>query len=164
MIQNELLTYSGTDVVFIGVLILLISGKPSEKKRQIYEDSPFGGIQGYIVKPFRIQRKGTVACTFSNIAGSERFRIFLTDLFAGLDIDYTWGPRYFEITEHGEQKVLVDIGSGEYALVIDNRNLDVSGKFSIEFSHKEYPLEKFAAWGLALIEVGASMSLVGIAL
>ena len=163
MIQSDLLIYSGVVVVLIGTFILFISGLPLEEKRVIYQDSPFGGIKDYIVKPFRIPSKGKVTCTFSNIAGAATFRIFLTDLFSGLDIDYTWGPRYFEISQHSDQKVSVNLGRGEYALVIDNRNLAVSGKFSLEMEYKEYPREKYAAWGLALIEVGAAMSLVGIA-
>ena len=162
MIISDYLTFGGVLIIILGVLILLYSSRPSERKRQIYLDSPFGGIQDFIVKPFRLFGKGLATFSFTHIAGAQNFRIFLTDLFAGLKVDYTWGPRYFEKTEHGDQIFEVDLGRGEFALVIDNRKREVSGRFSLEFKNQEYPNEKYSAWGLALIEIGASMTLVGI--
>ena len=162
MIPSDLLFYSGIIVILVGTAVLLISGFPSDRKRTIFKDYPFGGHEG-IVKPFRLQERGKLTCTLSDLNMVSGVRIFLTDLFPSIDIDYTWGPRYFQITNKNQQPETIDIGRGEYAFVIDSRGARYDGRFSIVFEYKEYPREKFAAWGLALIEVGAAMSLVGIA-
>jgi hypothetical protein len=163
MTPSDILFYLGIVVFLVGVAVLFISGYPSDRKRTIYKEYPFSGFGDIIVKPFRLQSKGKATFTIWNIAGSAHFRIFLTDFFAGENVQFTYGPRYFQISEHGEYNIPVELGRGEYAFCIDNRRDSVSGKFTLEFEYKEYPRERFANWGLALIESGVAMTLVGFA-
>jgi hypothetical protein len=162
MIPSDL-SIGGFMVILFGVLILICSGWASDKKREIYKNYPFNGFER-IVKPFRIQDKGKLTCTISDLVFASGVRIFLTDLFPSIDIDYTWGPRYFQTSKQGNQILSKNLGRGEYALVIDGEGAHYDGKFSLEFKSREYPNEKYSAWGLALIEIGASMMLLGLAL
>jgi hypothetical protein len=165
MIQSEFLSLMGIAVILVGIMILIISGSPVEKKREIYSNYPFNGSSERVkVKPFRLFHRGMLTCTFTNIWGASGFRIYLTDLFPSMEIEHTWGPRYFQITREDTQEENHELGSGEYALVIDKRNGNVSGKFSLVVKYREYPRERLANWGLAAIDVGAVFLAVGLSL
>ena len=83
---------------------------------------------------------------------------------ANINIDYTWGPRYFQIAKEGSHTISSDLSRGEYALVIDTRGGSAKGKFSLEYDYHVYPRERLANWGLAFIEVGAAIFVLGLAL
>jgi hypothetical protein len=116
------------------------------------------------VKPFRLQERGKLICTFSDLSIVSGVRIFLTDLFPSIDLDYTWGPRYFQITHTNQESEPTELGRGEYAFVVDGNGSRYDGKFTLEFEYDVFPKEKWANWGLAFIESGVAIALVGIAL
>ena len=127
---GDLLTYSGLAIVIIGAIILLISGQPSEKKREIFKNFPLRKPgPGVIVKPFRIPVNGKLTCAFSNIVGASGFQIYLSDFFTLMNVDYRRGPKYFLTTKQGDYKIQADLGVGEYSLVIDSRQGRVDGNF-----------------------------------
>lgn len=163
MTSSEVLFYLGIVVLFVGIAVLFISGVPRDRKRIIYKDYPFSGHEG-LVKPFRLQERGKLTCTLSELAMVGGVRIFLTDLFPSVDIDYTWPPRYFQITNQNQQPEPIDLGRGEYAFIVHSQGSRYEGKVTIEFESKEYPNEKWANWGLAFIESGIAITLVGYAL
>ena len=148
-------------VVIIGVLILLVSGQSNEKKLEIFKNYPFS-LYDEIVKPFRILERGKLTCTFTELMMISSVDIYLTDLSPSDDVDFSSGPRYFQITNQYEQIDPFELGRGEYAFVFDGRGARYSGKYSLEFESIEYPRGKYWIWGLAYIQVGISIILLGL--
>jgi hypothetical protein len=94
------------------------------------------------------------------------FNAYMTDLYANVDMDYTYGPRYLEVNQLGEVNKTLDLKIGEYNLIFECS--DACARILVEYSvnliYPDYPYSKYVDWALAFVDIGVSMLLVGLTL
>lgn len=93
------------------------------------------------------------------------FNVYLTDLYANTDMDYSFGPRYMESRKIGIVDETLDLKVGEYNLIFDClEGSEIVVTYSVYLIYHDYPNSKYVDWALALVDIGASMLLVGLTL
>ncbi len=103
-----------TVLIFVGLLLLVgaFIGLAQSKKEEneiieIFQEQEKTLTKQYI-QPFRMHKNGEIIFQLSakkqenKIEETTSFRVYLTDLYANIDLDYSYGPRYLEIRQPGE--------------------------------------------------------------
>jgi hypothetical protein len=124
------------------------------------------------IQPFRMHQNGKIQIKLSAkveddaVKQTTTFRAYLTDLYANVDIHYSYGPRYLEFDRLGEYSKSIDLKIGEYNLVFEkiSGDSDIQVKYSLSLNYPQHPHSSFVDWALAFVDIGASMLLVGLTL
>ena len=160
----------GGFLTLIGAFTGLAYSKKVEKENiEIFQNQEFTLTDSFI-QPFRMHQNGEIhieleAKTKDALEAQPSFKVYLTDLYANIDLDYSYGPRYLEFRELGAFKKSLDLKIGEYNLIFKNSsNSEILIKYSIELSYSENPYSEYVDWSLAFIDIGVSMLLVGLTL
>ena len=96
---------------------------------------------------------------------NPHFKAYLTDLYANIDLDYSYGPRYLEFNQLGSYDKTLDLKIGEYNLIFKNTGeSEILVKYSVSLIYHDKPYSKYIDWALAFVDIGASMLLVGLTL
>jgi hypothetical protein len=110
----------------------------------------------------KIQIESTINNKTENPAS---FNVYLTDLYANVDMDYSYGPRYLESCQLGKVDKSLDLKIGDYNLVFEGSgDSEIIVKYSVNLIYPEKPYSKYVDWALAFVDIGVSMLLVGLTL
>ena len=175
--MNIMLFYY-TVLIFFGLLLLVgafiglaYSKKEENEIIEIFQEQERTLTNQYI-QPFRMHKNGEIRFQLSAkkqeniIKETTSFRVYLTDLYANIDLDYSYGPRYLEISQPGEYNKTLSLKIGEYNVVFEKEPTepDIHIKYSLSLNYPQYPYSKYTDWALAFVDIGVSMLLVGLTL
>ena len=119
---------------------------------------------------FNMQQNGEINIQLDSKIKNEKegettsFSVYLTDLYANINMDYSYGPRYFESRKLGLINKTLDLKIGEYNLIFENSGLDILVEYSVSLIYPDYPFSQYVDWALAFVDIGVSMLLVGLTL
>ena len=151
---------------FIG---LSYSKKEEHEIIKIFQKQVFT-LTDRFIQPFRMHQNGEINIQLdSKIKNDEEeettsFSVYLTDLYANINMDYSYGPRYFESSKLGLINKTLDLKIGEYNLIFENSGLDILVEYSVSLIYPDYPFSQYVDWALAFVDIGVSMLLVGLTL
>lgn len=155
--------------MLIGAVIGLVFSKREESEVvNIFENQNLS-LSDRFIQPFRMHQNGKVHIKFSvniDVHDDCSFKMYLTDLYANMDISYSYGPRYIESNNQGMFEKTLDLKIGEYNLVFEKNPSENSIEivYSIALRYLYEPNAKYTDWALAFIDIGVSMLLVGLTL
>jgi len=167
---SYILTISGL-LLLIGAFIGLIYSKKEEQEViTIFQDQTFA-LSDLFIQPFRMHQNGEINIQLNAKdkngfdKESPHFKSYLTDLYANIDMDYSYGPRYLEFNQLGIYDKTLDLKIGEYSLIFKNSgDSEILVKYSVSLIYSDNPYSKYIDWALAFVDIGASMLLVGLTL
>ena len=122
------------------------------------------------VQPFRMHQNGEIKIWVDSesdnpVDGASGFNVYLTDLYANVNMGYSYGPKYLEFDQLGSVEKTLDLKIGEYNLIFENlHESDISVEYSVNLIYPDYPYSKYVDWALAFVDIGVSMLLVGLTL
>ena len=154
--------------MLIGAVIGLVYSKQEEREVvNIFENQNLS-LLGEFIQPFRMHQNGKVhikqSANMYVYDGENSFKVYLTDLYANMDISYSYGPRYLESNNLGTFEKTLDLKIGEYNLVFEktpsDNNIEIVYSISLRYLYE--PNSKYTDWALAFIDIGVSMLLVGL--
>ena len=157
-------------LVLIGAFIGLAYSKKEEHENiKIFQKQTFNLVNQFI-QPFRMHQNGQINIEVDSKIKNKTetqpsFNAYLTDLYANIDMDYSYGPRYFEISQLGTVNKALDLKIGEYNLIFEcSGGSEILVEYSINLIYPDYPYSKYVDWALAFVDIGVSMLLVGLTL
>ena len=156
-------------LMLIGAFIGLAYSKKEEHEIiKIFHKQAFT-LTDRFIQPFRMHQNGEINIQIdSKIKNEEEatsFSVYLTDLYANINMDYSYGPKYFEFSKLGSINNTLDLKIGEYNLIFENSNgTDIFVEYSVSLIYPDYPFSKYVDWALAFVDIGVSMLLVGLTL
>ena len=151
---------------FIG---LAYSKKEEFETINIIENHVFT-LSDRFVQPFRMHQNGEIKIWVDSesdnpVDGASGFNVYLTDLYANVNMGYSYGPKYLEFDQLGSVEKTLDLKIGEYNLIFENlHESDISVEYSVNLIYPDYPYSKYVDWALAFVDIGVSMLLVGLTL
>ena len=152
---------------FIG---LAYSKKEEQEVIKIFQEHVFT-LSDRFIQPFRMHQNGEIniqlhAKTKDEMEkGMSSFEVYLTDLYANIDMDYSYGPRYLEFSQLGALNKTLDLKIGEYNLIFESSGeSEILVEYSVSLIYPDYPYSKYVDWALAFVDIGVSMLLVGLTL
>ena len=123
------------------------------------------------VQPFRMHQNGELNVQLDAKVKNDlekpvpSFKTYLTDLYANIDLDYSYGPRYLEFNQLGSFEKTLDLKIGDYNMIFENSGeSDIIIKFGLSLIYPDYPNRNYIDWALAFVDIGISMLLVGLTL
>lgn len=157
--------------MLIGAFIGLVYSKKEEQEViKIFQDQTFSLLDQFI-QPFRMHQNGEINIkldakdTDDFEKQAPNFKAYLTDLYANIDLDYSYGPRYLEFNQLGSYDKTLDLKIGEYNLIFKNTGMsEIHLKYSVSLIYQDKPYSKYIDWALSFVDIGASMLLVGLTL
>jgi hypothetical protein len=156
--------------MLIGAFIGLAYSKKEEYEViKIFQDHSFI-LSDRFIQPFRMHQNGEIVLQLdSKIKNKEKgissFNVYLTDLYANVDMDFSYGPRYLELNQLGRTSKTLDLKIGEYNLIFkSSSSSEIFIKYSLSLIYPDYPYSKYVDWALAFVDIGVSMLLVGLTL
>ena len=157
--------------MLVGAFIGLVYSKKEEQEViLIFQEQTFT-LSDQFIQPFRMHQNGEINIQLdaNDNAGFEKqspyFKAYLTDLYANIDMDYSYGPRYLEFNQLGSYEKTLDLKIGEYNLIFKNSGEpEILVKYSVSLIYPDSPYSKYIDWALAFVDIGASMLLVGLTL
>jgi len=158
-------------LMLVGAFIGLVYSKKEEQEViKIFKEQTFT-LSDRFIQPFRMHQNGEINIQLdaNDKAGFEKqspyFKAYLTDLYANIDMDYSYGPRYLEFNQLGSYDKTLDLKIGEYNLIFKNSGeSEILVKYSVSLIYPDKPYSKYIDWALAFVDIGASMLLVGLTL
>jgi hypothetical protein len=158
-------------LMLIGAFIGLAYSKKEENEViKIFQEQSFT-LTDRFVQPFRMHQNGDIHFHVDSRAKDEVgedepvFNAYLTDLYANIELAYSYGPRYMEYNRLGSFSKTLDLKIGEYNLIFENLGtVDIFVNYDIYLIYPEYPYSKYVDWALAFVDIGVSMLLVGLTL
>jgi hypothetical protein len=156
--------------MLIGAFIGLAYSKKEEYEViKIFQDHSFS-LSDRFIQPFRMHQNGEINIQLDSKInnkgkGITSFNVYLTDLYANVDMDYSYGPRYLELSQLGRTSKTLDLKIGEYNLIFRNSGpSEILIEYSVSLIYPDYPYSKYVDWALAFVDIGVSMLLVGLTL
>lgn len=157
--------------MLVGAFIGLVYSKKEEQEViPIFQDQTFT-LSDRFIQPFRMHQNGEINIKLeaNNKASVEKqnqhFKAYLTDLYANIDLAYSYGPRYLEFNQLGSYDKTLDLKIGEYNLIFQNSGeSEIQLHYSVSLIYLDKPFSKYVDWALAFVDIGASMLLVGLTL
>ena len=157
--------------MLIGAFIGLAYSKREEREViKIFQKNTFT-LSDRFIQPFRMHQNGEINVQLDSKIinetdkGIPSFKGYLTDLYANIDMDYSYGPRYLEFSRLGAINMSLDLKIGEYNLIFESSGeSEILVEFSVSLIYPEYPFSKYVDWALAFVDIGVSMLLVGLTL
>jgi hypothetical protein len=161
----------GGVLMLVGAFIGLVYSKKEEQEViHIFQDQSFI-LSDRFIQPFRMHQNGEInikleANNKSSVENQNpHFKAHLTDLYANIDLDYSYGPRYLEFNQLGSYDKTLDLKIGEYNLIFKNTGeSEIQLNYSVSLIYPDNPYLKYIDWALAFVDIGASMLLVGLTL
>lgn len=157
-------------LLLIGAFIGLAYSKKEEHETiKIFHKQAFT-LKDRFIQPFRMHQNGEINIQIESNTNNEtetepNFNVYLTDLYANIDMDYSYGPRYLEVSQLGKVTKTLDLKIGEYNLIFECSDLsDILVEYSVNLIYPDYPFSKYVDWALAFVDIGVSMLLVGLTL
>jgi len=157
-------------LMLIGAFIGLAYSKKEENEIiKIFHKQTFT-LTDQFIQPFRMHQNGEIniqidSKTSNKTETATSFNVYLTDLYANIDMDYSYGPRYIEVSQLGKVNKTLDLKIGEYNLIFDCQDLsEILVEYSVNLIYPDYPHSKYVDWALAFVDIGVSMLLVGLTL
>ena len=157
-------------LMLIGAFIGLAYSKKEENEViKIFHNQAFT-LTDRFIQPFRMHQNGEIKIQIDSKLNNKTetapsFNVYLTDLYANVDMDYSYGPRYLEVSQLGKVNKTLDLKIGEYNLVFECSDmLEVLVEYSVNLIYHDYPYSKYVDWALAFVDIGVSMLLVGLTL
>jgi hypothetical protein len=156
--------------MLIGAFIGLAYSKKEEQEIiKIFQKQVFT-LTDRFIQPFRMHQNGEINVQIESKINDKTenpviFNVFLTDLYANIDIDYSYGPRYLEISQLGKVDKSLDLKIGEYNLIFEGSgDSEILVEYNVNLIYPEKPFSKYVDWALAFVDIGVSMLLVGLTL
>lgn len=172
----ETIAFYSYVLIIIGFLMLIgafiglaYSKKEEHETNKIFKNQTFT-LKDRFIQPFRMHQNGEIQIEINSIINNKTepkpdFHIYLTDLYANVDMAYSYGPRYLEIGQLGKIKKTLDLKIGEYNLIFECSDIaDILVEYSVNLIYPDYPYSRFVDWALAFVDIGVSMLLVGLTL
>ena len=157
-------------LMLIGAFIGLAYSKKEENEViKIFHNQSFT-LTDRFIQLFRMHQNGEIKIQIDSKLNNKTetaptFNVYLTDLYANVDMDYSYGPRYLEVSQLGKVNKTLDLKIGEYNLVFECSDmLEVLVEYSVNLIYHDYPYSKYVDWALAFVDIGVSMLLVGLTL
>ena len=157
-------------LMLIGAFIGLAYSKKEENEViKIFHNKAFT-LTDRFIQPFRMHQNGEINIQIDSKIKNKTettpsFNMYLTDLYANVEMDYSYGPRYLEVSQLGRVNKTLDLKIGEYNLVFECSDmLEVLVEYSVNLIYHDYPYSKYVDWALAFVDIGVSMLLVGLTL
>ncbi len=154
--------------MLIGAFIgLAYSKKEEHKVIKIFQKHAFT-LSDRFIQPFRMHQNGEINIQLDAKVTNDlekqvpTFRTHLTSLYANIDMDYSYGPRYLEFSQLGTLNKTLDLKIGEYNLIFEKTgDSEIQVEYSVSLIYHDYPYSKYVDWALAFVDIGVSMLLVG---
>jgi hypothetical protein len=161
----------GGFLMLVGAFVGLVYSKKEEQEViKIFQEQIFT-LNDRFIQPFRMHQNGEVNIQLDANDKTEdknqspNFKAYLTDLYANIEMDYSYGPRYIEFNQLGSYDETLDLKIGEYNLIFMNSGTsEILVKYSVSLIYHDKPYSKYIDWALAFVDIGASMLLVGLTL
>ena len=159
----------GGFLMLLGAFIgLAYSKKEEHEVIKIFQKQGFT-LTDRFIQPFRMHQNGEINIQINSKSKNEEeavfFNVYLTDLYANINMDYSYGPRYFEFSKLGSINKTLDLKIGEYNLIFETSDgSDIFVDYSVSLIYPDYPFSKYVDWALAFVDIGVSMLLVGLTL
>ena len=160
----------GGFLMLIGAFIgLAYSKKEEHETNKIFQKQAFT-LTDRFIQPFRMHQNGEINIQIDSKINNETenppiFNVYLTDLYANIDMDYSYGPRYLEFSQLGTVNKTLDLKIGEYNLIFEcSGDSEIFIEYSVSLIYPDYPFSKYVDWALAFVDIGVSMLLVGLTL
>ena len=159
-------------LMLVGAFIGLAYSKKEELEViKIFQDQSFT-LSDRFIQPFRMHQNGEIFIQLnSRIKNNEKekgaplFKVYLTDLYANVGMEYSYGPRYLELSQLGQTSKTLDLKIGEYNLIFESSGVpEILIDYSVSLLYPDYPYSKYVDWALAFVDIGVSMLLVGLTL
>ena len=117
-------------LMLVGAFIGLAYSKKEELELiKIFQDQSFT-LSDRFIQPFRMHQNGEILIELnSRITNNETgngvplFNVYLTDLYANVGMEYSYGPRYLELSQLGQTSKTLDLKIGEYNLRTEQQML-----------------------------------------
>ena len=156
--------------MLVGAFIGLAYSKKEEKETiKIFQKQAFT-LTDRFIQPFRMHQNGEINIQIDSMINNQTkntssFNVYLTDLYARVDMDYSYGPRYLESSQLGTVNKTLDLKIGEYNLIFEcSGESEILVEYSVNLIYPDYPFSKYVDWALAFVDIGVSMLLVGLTL
>ena len=161
----------GGFLMLVGAFIGLAYSKMEEYEViKIFKDHSFL-LADRFIQPFRMHQNGEIKLQLNSEIKNEiegeipHFKVYLTDLYANIDMDYSYGPRYLELSKLGKTNKTLDLKIGEYNLIFESSGESkILVEYSVSLIYPDNPYSKYVDWALAFVDLGVSMLLVGLTL
>jgi len=160
----------GGFLMLIGAFMGLAYSKKEENETiKIFQNQTFT-LTDRFIQPFRMHQNGDITIQINSkiinkTVTPANFNIYLTDLYANVDLDYSYGPRYMEFKQLGKVIKTLDLKIGEYNLIFEcSVGSEILVEYSVYLIYPEKPYSKYVDWALAFVDIGVSMLLVGLTL
>jgi len=157
-------------LMLIGAFIGLTYSKKEENETiKIFHKQTFT-LKDRFIQPFRMHQNGEINIQIDSKINNKTettpsFNVYLTDLYANVDMDYSYGPRYLEVSQLGEVNKKLDLKIGEYNLIFEcSESSEILVEYSVNLIYPDYPYSKYVDWALAFVDIGVSMLLIGLTL
>jgi hypothetical protein len=167
---SQILILVGFLMLFGAFIGLAYSKREERETIQIFQEHGFT-LTSRFVQPFRMHQNGEINILLDAKVKNESeeqvpsFKAYLTDLYSNIELDYSYGPRYFEFNQLGSFEKIIDLKIGDYNIIFENSGeSDILVKFGLILIYPDYPNRKYIDWALAFIDIGVSMLLVGLTL
>jgi hypothetical protein len=148
---------------------LAYSKKEENETIKIFQNQTFT-LTDRFIQPFRMHQNGDITIQINSKINNKtetpaNFNVYLTDLYANIDLDYSYGPRYMEFSQLGKVIKTLDLKIGEYNLIFEcSADSEILVEYSVNLIYPERPYSKYVDWALAFVDIGVSMLLVGLTL
>ncbi len=172
----DTIVYYTYTLILIGFLMLLgaFIGLAYSKKEEletikIFQKQAFT-LTDRFIQPFRMHQNGEIniqidSKTNNKMETPASYNVYLTDLYANVDMDYSYGPRYMEFSQLGKVDKTLDLKIGEYNLIFEcSGDSEILVEYSVNLIYPDYPFSKYVDWALAFVDIGVSMLLIGLTL
>jgi len=130
-------------LMLIGAFIVLAYSKKEENEViKIFHNQAFT-LTDRFIQPFRMHQNGEINIQIDSKLNNKtetapRFNVYLTDLYANVDMDYSYGPRYLEFSQLGKVDKTLDLKIGEYNLVFECSDmLEVLVEYSVNLIYHD---------------------------
>jgi len=112
--------------MLIGAFIGLAYSKREEREIiRIFQERGFT-LSDRFVQPFRMHQNGEINVKLDAKIKNKlekqvpSFKAYLTDLYSNTELDYSYGPRYFEFNQLGSFEKIIDLKIGDYNIIFEN--------------------------------------------
>ena len=172
----ETIVFYSYSLIISGFLMLLgafiglaYSKKEEQETIKIFKKEGFT-LTDRFIQPFRMHQNGEINIQIDSTINNKTetpasYSVYLTDLYANVDMDYSYGPRYLEFSQLGKVSKTLDLKIGEYNLIFEcSADSEILVEYSVNLIYPDYPFSKYVDWALAFVDIGVSMLLVGLTL
>ena len=136
--------------MLIGAFIGLAYSKREEREViKIFQKNTFT-LSDRFIQPFRMHQNGEINVQLDSKIINETdkgiplFKGYLTDLYANIDMDYSYGPRYLEFSRLGAINMSLDLKIGEYNLIFESSGeSEILVEFSVSLIYLDDPFSKY---------------------